>query len=73
MWFLAMTDGTREPVVFICLDLFMGLTAGTQHRGAGARLQGKEVGLLERASRFFLVQLGGPPALCFLTFSFMVP
>lgn len=39
VWFLAVNDGTGN-LWYICLDLFRGLTAGTQHWDTGARLQG---------------------------------
>lgn len=61
--FLAVNAGTGEPVVFTYLDLFRGLTASTQHWGAGAGLPCREMGLLRRASGFSLVQLGGHSAL----------
>lgn len=50
-------------MVFICFDLFRHLTTGAQHGGAGARLQGRDMG---GVLRFFLIQLGGHSALCFL-------
>lgn len=65
---LAVSDGTGEPVVFIYLALFRGLTTGIQQGAQVLDCRGREMGLrlLGGSPKFFLVQFGRHFTLCFL-------
>lgn len=65
---LAVSDGTGEPVVFIYLALFRGLTTGIQQGAQVLDCRAREMGLrlLGGSPKFFLVQFGRHSTLCFL-------